>query len=527
MYLVLLACALLGHAQLLMADGVRWDDALLYKLDQTGDHADLREWMMQMGLPINYLFFRTVFAFPGYGSHLVLSFLSILLCAILLYRYLTAGPRWNAESAALLSALFIFALPFKSTVLLSTLQYQFSLVFFLLACHLAEKRFGPHGRAWLLAALVLFFLSFNTASLLAYFYVYFLASCLAFVRFHDAPRLRAIRIWLGKSWFLMLWPFAYFGLKLSLFPTYGPYQNYNKLSFDPRRISTTTRIYFEDGFANPISQIARMDAQLPLALIPLAAVIFLLLRSARAQEDRSDALSLRGIRIPLYLLGVAFCLSFLPYVLVGQAPRPFYWESRHLLLFTITIPMAIFAIVRLASLPFRGEAFNARCVARLATAGICAVFCLVGYVSYFIVQIGSIKQHAIVENLRKLPRLKEYDYFSVVDNAKDFAGNRLSLYEATHENYYGWAFLFTRAWGEERWFGYSHDEFRKDRPYRLGRYGTSRINTDGRWCTLTIDANPGRTQWQIYRQYYWYKFVEKDKLRPFLESLVSISGCES
>lgn len=527
--LLLLIFGLLAHGQLLLADGVRWDDALFHKLDRTGNYAELKAWMMEMGLPINYLFFRTVLAFPGYESHLVLSFLSIVLCAAVLHRYLTDHLRWSIEDATLFSALFIFCLPFKSVVLFCTLQYQYSLVFFLLACYLSEKRFGPNGNAWLFAALALFLLSFNTASLLAYFYVYFLASFLSFVRFHGSPvNLGVIVAWLRKSWLLLIWPFTYFALKLSLFPSHGLYENYNKLKFDLGKLMTTSRIYFEDGFVNPVTFVARLDAQLPSTIVLIAGAIFLLFQLPAGGKDRSHALSLSGIRLPWYLVGLAFCLSFLPYALVGQAPRPLYWESRHLLLFALTIPMIAFAIVRVVSLLFgRVTGTHPRHAAGLLTAFVCAAYCLFGYVNYFIVQIGSIKQQAIVENLRKQPHLMAHDFFSVVDEAKDFGGNRLNLYEATHDNYYGWALVFTQAWGEERWFGYSFDEFRRDKPQRLARYGTSKINPNGHWCSLTIKQNPGRSQWQIYYQYYWVKFVDKSGLQPFLESLVSISGCDT
>lgn len=526
-HLFIFALVLAAHFQLLMVGGVRWDDILLYKIYERRDYGELYAWMMEMGLPLNYLFFRSVMGLFGYSSHNILSFLCIFFSALAIYKYIITCLDWGKSDALLFVALFITCMPFKSTPLFSTLQYQFCLLLFLLGAIICEQRFKGDKFLPLLFSTVLFFLSFNTGSFLVFIYFYLCISFLKFYRDGENKFLRALSIWLQKTWVILLVPFLYFFIKLKFFPTYGPYENYNKINISYDSIAYSFRWFKEALLINPLTYIKVYSELLYWLTLGIAILLPVLLAFTSPSRSKSTGSAVKAAWYPWTVPFLAIVFALLPYSLIGITPRPVYWESRHLLLFCIALPIVLFKISNsiggwLSRLVSEHLLAN---FSRSIVMTLCIIYCSFGYLHYFVLQLGEIKQLSIISNLKHRDDLKRLDYFSVIDNVADFSGNKWRLYEANHDVYYTWAYLFTEAWGEERWFGYSHDEFRKDKPYRSKRYGTSMIKPDGKWCTIELSLGTELSPWQIYYRHYYYKLFKYDAFEAFSRSLVSVSRC--
>lgn len=528
---VLLVC-LASHWMLLLNDGFFWDDNLLYNLLEGKHYEELANWFLEMGLPINILFFRGLDLFFNVSDHRAISFITILFSAILLNELFRRYAGEFKPFSLVFVTLYVTLFPFRTTVLLCTLHYQVMLLLFILAVYVRTK-YGANEKAWIRTlCLILFsilsFISFSTASILVLFYFF-----LTFEYFHShhfnrsAWLVKNIRAYIRGNLFVLTLPVVYWLIKNTFFPTYGLYADYNKISFELQRIYNSALYFFSGIFKNgPVHNVATRTSM----VLPVLGLLFLsLLMLPRALRWWSfDFPAIKMRRALLLGWSIAFLIiSALPYLMVPTSPRFQGWESRHYLLFTLSLP--VFAFIALMMYLDQLKA-----VIKVESVGIIArpiILCvaLIGVISsanvYLDYQAISVKQWAAVENLKIRPELKRYSSFWVDDQVGDFSKNGFHWYEATHQNWYEWVAIFTKAWGAQKWYGNNIDE-NKAYYLKMLRYGAADINPDGDVCYLKLKNTSPLGKFRVVQKYWRLKyFGPEEQLRKYLLSIVAIEYC--
>lgn len=529
---ILLLC-LACHWMLLLNDGFFWDDNVYYGLIQGKHYEEFSTFILETGLPINILFFRGMDLLVGITNHRWVSFATIFLSAILLNDLFKRYAGEFKSLSLVFTTLYLTLFPFKSTVLLCTTVYQVMLLFFILAVYI-RVRYGANDaiRVRILALLafsVLSFISFNTASILVLFYFY-----LAFEYFYSQGFARSgwaipsMWAYARRNLLVILLPVIYWIVKNTFFPTHGLYVNYNKINFDLQR-SFSAGLAFASGLFKygPIYNVATKSP----SLFALSALLFPFLTAFPWAMDwaRFRLPVIKTSRTLWLLWSVAFLIvSALPYAMVQIGGRSQGWESRHYILFTLSMP--VFVLVAVGVYLDRIKS-----LARIES--ICFIFrplilfiALAGAISsnmvYLDYQALAIKQWSVVENLKLKSELKKYSSFWVDDQVGDFSKYGFTWYEATHQSWYEWVAIFTKAWGEEKWFGNNVDEPQASF-YKGVRYSAVDINPEGAECRLTLSNTTEFGKYKVIRKYWAAKYFGTDEqLRQYLLSIASIGVCQ-
>lgn len=525
---ILLIC-LAAHWMLLINDGFFWDDNLFYTLLDGSHYDELKTWMLEMGLPLNYVFFRVYHLFFDSSAHRIVSFIVILASAVCLYSlFLHFGGLF--QSLALIFAIFyITFLPFRSAVLFSTLHYQATLLLFLLAV-LVRARYGAHEvlhvRLSALAVfLVLAFLSFNTASILVLYCFYCLFDYFFGHQFgRKAWRLRSVADYVAGNLHVLLLPFAYWIGKSMLFPTHGLYEGYNNIEFDPMDMLRAAKDFVAGMTrAGPVHNVA---TQTPSAILLVGGVFMFMIAAPRVFDRfQLPILSVAKGRFQVFVWLLAFlAISALPYIIVGAHPRFQGWESRHYLLLTISLPLSLVGglVLYVDHVKTRLGLEAARYIGR----ALVVCLSLIGIISTGNVYIGyqalAVKQWAVVEVLKNRADLQKFSNFKIHDKVGDFSDSGSLGGMATRQNWYEWAAVFTKAWGEQRWYAYNVEDD-EEQPPKMLRYGSLHINPDVHVGYLVLKSNTRRNQASVVGKYLRLKYFGTEaKLQEFLSGLVSL-----
>jgi hypothetical protein len=232
-------------------------------------------------------------------------------------------------------------------------------------------------------------------------------------------------------------------------------------------------------------------------------------------------------RVLLLSWSIVFLIvSALPYTLVQQWPRFQGWESRHYILFTLSLPIFVLVLVSVYLDKIKAIA-DMKCVSFIFRPLILSIG-LIGVVSsnyvYVDYQLLAIKQWAFVENLRAKPELKRYSSFRIEDRVGDFSRSGFTWYEADHQAWVEWGGVFTRAWGAENWYGNNVNDREE---YTKGvRYSAANIDPTGAKCKLTFTNSSPHGKATIVREYWkWKYFGTEAQLRDYLLLIVKMESC--
>lgn len=528
--LILLLC-FACHWMLLLNNGFFWDDNVYYGLIQGKHYEEFSSWILETGLPINILFFRGLDLLVGITNHRWVSFGAIFLSAILLNDLFKRSAGEFKSLSLVFTTLYLTLFPFKSTVLLCTTVYQVMLLFFILGVYI-RVRYGAHEAtrvrvSALLAFSVLSFISFNTASILVLFYFY-----LTFEYFYSqgfaktAWAVPSIWAYVRRNFLVLSLPIIYWGIKNAFFQTHGEYVNYNKISLDLKLSWDSGRAFFSGIVTNgPLHNVLTKTQ----TFLPLILLMFLALtafpRAWIFARFQLPAIKMRRVLLLSWSI-VFLIISALPYTLVHQWPRFQGWESRHYILFTLSLPTFVLVLVSVY-LDRIKEIANMRCVSFIFRPLILSI-ALIGVVSsnfvYVDYQLLAIKQWAVVENLRARPELKRYSSFRIEDRVGDFSKAEFTWYEANHQAWVEWGAVFTRAWGVENWYGNNVNEREE---YTKGvRYSAANINPSGPKCKLTFTKSSPHGKATLVGEYWkWKYFGTEAQLRDYLLLIVEMESC--
>ncbi len=527
---ILIFC-ILTHGLIVLNDGFFWDDNIYYGLIKSGRYEEFSDFIMETGLPLNIYFFRGLDFFVGIENHRWVSFFSIFASAILLNKLLKLHFFEKGQSISLIYPLiFIVIYPFRSTVLLCTTVYQVMLLLFILAIFIrlryAEVETLTEKLISYIGFSILSFLSFNTASILPLYYFYLIFECCYLFESKCKDISHVVKYIRLNAFFIGL-PIIYWVLKILYFPTHGEYENYNKINIDFEKIVHSYKAYLIALLApNLLIDVLSRSAILVFSIVflPLSFLAFPRLTSWMNLKFPSVA----GERwLQFIWLMVFLFMSAFPYSLININPAYRGFDSRHLILFTLSLPAFVVWLV-IVYVDRIKEVFNIARVDYLFRAIFFSIV-IVGIVEsnavYMDYQALAIKQESVIENLRVQSNLKKYSIFEIDDQVGDFSKNMMVTHEVKHQAWYEWAAIFKKAWGEERWYGNN-----LDMPYRgmkSIRYGTGLVNENGANCRLILRNNMIISQRQIIYKYWLLKhFGSHANLRAFLLEITSIEGCQ-
>ncbi|MDB2417286.1 hypothetical protein N9W23_01430 [Paracoccaceae bacterium] len=317
---------LISHGGLLLVpNAIFWDDWALFPLDK--DHTT--EIFKQLGRFFNIdTYVHISLLSIGPWTYKALTFILMFGSGIALdkilakHDFITSGTRF-------LIVLFFLIMPFYwGRVALICMPYTISYFLFFLAWAIIDR--------YRVFSLFLFFLSFNTNSLLV-FYALPILDC--YIRMKKKEKIsQSFLIACAKKIDFLLLPFVFFAIKVTFFQPSGDYQGYNE------------QYNLINLFKAPIKMF--MDwSSLKLPIIFTLILALIINTFMRKLLNGLGALS-RGGSFYLFYSGIlSFAIAGFPYWILGHVPTFSEWTSRHQLLFPLGLALIIVSI--LVSVPNR------------------------------------------------------------------------------------------------------------------------------------------------------------------------------
>jgi hypothetical protein len=416
---------------LLMPHAVFWDDWVLYRAAAS----TILDTFRQTGAMFNWAGWLHV-GMLGLGewTYKVLTFLLMFATGLLL-RSILKRIDFLPSAMRFAVVLLFLVLPFNFARV-AMIDFPYTLCYFLF--FLGWQLIDRHRYV----ALLLFFLSFNTNSLLVFYAVPILD--LAYRSGHLTSLRTAFSFIFRRLDFLLL-PFLYFYIKLRFFLPSGLYAGYNQdysLTRIPSRI------------AAQIDDLAGLDINYIILAIAMPLVL-LLVRSHLGNSGGAGQQHGKSRLLTIWALGfLVLALGCFPYWIVGHIPSFREWNSRHQLLMPLGAALIIAASVFLLRAPIKIFAFAAVIAASLS-------YGIVGYYSFL---VDWNKQQTIMKFFVENATVRNANLVVIDDNTEHLnaIGREYRFYE--------WNGLIEKAYGDERRFAIVPRDIEK---YRRGEFDQS------------------------------------------------------
>jgi hypothetical protein len=318
-YIYLFIFYVLAHGGIFFfPNAIFWDDYTLFEMD---DRLIL-DTFSQLGSFFNLSGYIHIFFLPmGPLAYKFFTFISLFATGLIFDKILQNHKQITPELRFVIVIVFL-TLPFNlARVTLIVLPYTISYFLFFVAWLLIDKQ--------RILAIALFFLSFNTNSLLVFFALPFLDH---YYRSLEAtPNLRNFVKFCFKKIDFFILPFVFFILKNIYYKPYALYEKYNE------------EFSLYNLFRYPVEMFIDW-ATLGTPLIPatlLAIPIYHIIKELGV----SDTLSKQHLR-KLAILGLlAFIAGAFPYWILGHNPAFKLFYSRHQLLLSVGTSLLIVAVI--------------------------------------------------------------------------------------------------------------------------------------------------------------------------------------
>ncbi|WP_454841339.1 hypothetical protein [Pseudomonas hormoni] len=287
-------------------------------------------------------------------------------------------------------------------------------------------------------AAILFFLSFNTNSLLVFY-----ALPIFDMLYRSSERrfdFALIRFAVAR-WYFFVLPFLYYGIKLCFFKPTGFYAGYNQ-HYSLLAIPLAMVDQVKD-LANLKFNFFVLLGLVPIIYFPIKKILY----SQKCEDNIISPWSL------MVLGAVVIFVGGFPYWILSYIPTFMEWTSRHQLL----MPLGSAIVISSALLLIPGKV---RAVSLVVIVAACLSY---GLVSYFNFYVDWQKQLFVIEKLKRDPVVAEARFLIIEDRAKelDAIGRTYRFYE--------WNGILVLALGDELRFalepkdidGYAKGEFDK------------------------------------------------------------------
>ena len=427
--LIILAAYSLSWGALLVNRGLYWDDWTLAGVTP----ASLIGQFTELGMPWVGVLDAAVLRLPvpGLFGHAI-AFGAYLLSTLLLHAVLRRIPALTRVDA-LVAAMTFAVLPVNyARIALIDLVYGVSLLAFLAATWLL-LRYLQGGMRWRrLAALVLFFASFSTASLLL---LYLAPLALGAVILAGSGRL-TVRSVVGYADFIAI-PVIYWLAKSVLFKPGGIYEGYNDVTLSGiARVPELLLAIPNQVLVEPLARAAAVAGVAGLVAGAIGALW--LIRRSRVDQGTEGAGALPAPA--LAALGFALLgLGVFAYLAVGRIPTIWDWSSRHQLLVPIGTGLLAAAVVRGVRGAGRiGPGFGIVIGFLLGMSVVADARTLLDY------QLDWFKQSALVAAVPSTPEVRTARHIEIIDSATGFNALRRTY------RFYEYNALFGLALGDTR-----------------------------------------------------------------------------
>lgn len=398
----------LAYWPLLLNNGVFWDDWVLY---HQAPRTVLGIFSEQGSRLAGYLDVLLVSAAPVVAKWVVFT---IYLVAMLVVYQILLDSKLFGRRTSLLLALFAAVIPYNAgriaamNALYALCYLLFVAAFLALMRYLAQRKLSLR-----VLALLLFFLSFGTASLMVFY-----ALPLVYIAYHERASLTSLKGVAKTCWsyadFILI-PLVFFAMKSVFFVPHGIYAGYNTIEL--ANIARSPHEYFltlSSSFLDVIGRSFTTAAgALGFAIVLLIVTYLLLANRTPAATAGTNAQASSAKR---FLFGaLLFYLGVLPYLAIGRDGATFgrEWESRDQLLLGIGAAFMLFYGLRFLFALFH---FGVR-PQRVVFSILVAAFLVVNVATYLQFQADWFKQIAFMESVRGMPQIRDNTSFAVDDRA--------------------------------------------------------------------------------------------------------------
>lgn len=426
---------------LLIPNALYWDDWVLYRTDPEIIFNIFR----QAGAMFSWgAYMHVAMLAVGPWLYKILTFVLMFASGLILDLILRRHAAITAETRFFVVLLFL-VLPFNmARVTLIAFGYTFCYLSFFLAWLLMDR--------YRVLALLLFFLSFNTNSMLVF---YALPILDLMYRGGYFSSLRAVLMFGVRKIDFILLPFVYFFVKVYYFSPSGAYIGYNE-NYDIKNIIPSAQSQYENLF--------NVDWHFGLSCI-FAVFSFFLLRKIHLSFTEKSL-------NPRWLLAVGFLailLGAIPYWILGYIPIFNDWTSRHQLL----LPLGC-ALVIVGALPLNNSSttinppsvivrtipiFNATVISMIV--GTSLAFNVTAYAELF---VDWQKQQQLISLFAKNMEIERGGLIIFADGTQqlDYFGRERRFYE--------WNALLKASFGDEKRFGINRPQLNDYVSGNLDRY---------------------------------------------------------
>jgi len=446
---------------MLLDRGVFWDDWICFRQPR----ALLVDFGRQLGSTwpdfTSWLPYGSPFSVWATRVVMFACFLGVALLALRLSRRVNVFDAETRIAFASLVAVFP-AMAARDSV--ANFVYPVSLVLFMVGWALLDHSIDVKGwRAWLprLTALVVFFLSFRTASLGMFYIVvivWVLWRCGATWR---RPR-KAMAIALRWADVIVL-PVAFWVFRSTMAVPSGLFRDYNVLTW--KSLKAARHLVPQALRGSLVDAFARMPAVAWWPVVLLVAIVSGIALWGATAGSAAWTSRWRAVAAWMAIAGSGLLLVVLgvyPYLAVEKIPDFFEFNSRHQLLVPFGAALIVIGVIRAltdgARLP---RAVRIGLLA--AVIAMCAGAAAGDHLSY---QREWYKELGMIEAMRQAPQMQDGRAFVFVDHAMD-----LNINDRTWRRYYEYAGLFDEAFG-------THDRFGADEADKHGTtYFTARLTS--------------------------------------------------
>lgn len=428
---------------LLIPNAIYWDDWVLYRVDPEV----IFDTFSQAGSMFNIAgYLHTSLLTTGPWIYKVLTFLLMFASGILLNLILKRFEFLSKETRFFIVLLFL-VLPFNmARVALIDFPYTLCYFLFFLAWALMER--------FRLLALLLFFLSFNTNSLLMFYALPFFDMLYRSGNFINLKLI--IKYGLNRLDFVLL-PFFYFIIKIYFFKPYGLYEGYNE-SYELHWIKESFITQREDFYL--FYDLLRDQVGWGLCL-SFSIMTFVILFFYRFGSSENKSV-LWGMP---FFGGLVFLLGVFPYWITGKVPLFNDLASRFQLLLPLGSALVIVGILNISWVvccKFGRFFCRAMRVVKYSIISLIVGSSIAFNTSTFAALfVDWQKQQQLIQLFHNSPKLEHAGLIVFKDNTLS-----LNALKRTY-NFYEWNGMMSIAFGNEKRFGINKSEISN---YMTGQY---------------------------------------------------------
>lgn len=463
----------LSYGLTLLNTGLYLDDFVMTGFYQ--NPADVLGAYKELGYFLYWPAFLHILAFklqPSAGVFIerLVIFLSYLFSALFLRGALKKVDEIDRASRITL-IVFFAVMPINfSRIVISNINSALCNLFFFAGLCLLAGYFQKKSLLRRLAALVLFFFSFSTNSLLVFYLI-----AIAFIAYHERRESRRVGTahrFLQRAAFwwavptlrylryldFLAAPVVFWIIKALLFKPYGAYGGYyNVVDAGGIAAGALRALLSFSVFYGLLKKTVFVFDFITLFFIVIAATLLYFFYALKGRPERPENNRARSLFFLCF--GVfAYLIAVFPYAAVGKVYVIDNWSDRHALLVPLGASLFLYYALRLAV---------SRRTLVFASAALIALFVSADIRTLLRFQRQAFKQLSIMEQIKSSEVIRNNRTFLFIDETKDYDGFKSEPYRQ-----YEWTCLFKVAYGDETRNGWTQALYKSEEPsyYDLGIY---------------------------------------------------------